>query len=100
MKEKPGQEASGAPRAFASRWFGCYGDPAILLVTDANFGMEGRYEFNCSLGIVGLPGGRFFAARGQCSREKDGCMGRLKLAVPEEASGLRHVEADTDSSGE
>ncbi|MEZ6091452.1 MAG: hypothetical protein R3C05_26235 [Pirellulaceae bacterium] len=35
-------------------WFGCYGDPKILLVTDADFQMKGRYEFDCSLGIEGL----------------------------------------------
>ena len=35
-------------------WFGCYGTPSILLVTDADFQMKGRYAFDCSLGIEGL----------------------------------------------
>lgn len=73
-------------------WFGCYGDPKILLTTDADFQMKGRYEFNCSLGIVGLPDGRLLSAGGRCAREK-GCMGNVKLAVPDEKSGLRYVGA-------
>lgn len=32
-------------------WFGCYGDPKIMLVTDADFQMKGRHEIDCSLGI-------------------------------------------------
>ncbi|MCA9134027.1 MAG: hypothetical protein KDA45_12760, partial [Planctomycetales bacterium] len=35
-------------------WFGCYGTPKILLKTDADFKLLGRYEFDCSLGIVGV----------------------------------------------
>ena len=33
------------------RWyFGCYGKPSILLVTNADFKMIGRYEYNCLVG--------------------------------------------------
>lgn len=74
-------------------WFGCYGDPAELLVTDAEFNMEGRHAFDCAFGIDGLPGGRLLAAGGQCSREKDGCMGYVRLAVPDEGAGLRYLDA-------
>jgi hypothetical protein len=59
-------------------WFGCYGDPKILLVTDVDFKMIGRYEFDCSLGIVGLSDGRFLAASGRCEKDK-GCTGNLVL---------------------
>ncbi|MCA8992874.1 MAG: cellulase family glycosylhydrolase [Planctomycetaceae bacterium] len=71
-------------------WFGCYGDPKILLVTDDKFQMQGRYEFDCSLGIVPLPGGRFYVASGRCEQGKE-CTGRLQLAVPSEEFGLLDI---------
>jgi len=72
-------------------WFGCYGDPKILLVTDADFQMKGRYEFDCSLGIIGLPDGRFLSASGK--REKDkGHTGLARIAVADEKAGLRIAE--------
>jgi hypothetical protein len=51
-------------------WFGCYGDPKILLVTDAEFQMKGRFEFDCSLGIEKLPDGRLLSASGRCEKGK------------------------------
>jgi hypothetical protein len=69
-------------------WFGCYG--STLLVTDADFNLKGRYEFNCSLGIEGLPDGRFLSASGRCERDK-GCTGSVRLAVSDEQSGLKLV---------
>lgn len=69
-------------------WFGCYGDPTILLVTDADFKMKGRFEFDCSLGIVGLPDGRFLSATGKCEKDK-GCTGSARIAVADEKAGLR-----------
>ncbi len=69
-------------------WFGCYGSPQILLVTDENFGMLGRHEFNCSLGIVGTTGGKLAVASGSCSPQV-GCNGRLRLVSPDEQAGLR-----------
>lgn len=77
-------------------WFGCYGDPKILLVTDAHFELQGRYEFDCSLGIVGLSDGRFLAASGRCVKEK-GCTGNVRLVVPDEKSGFRFVTADGEA---
>jgi len=74
-------------------WFGCYGNPKILLVTDPQFRLLGRYEFDCSLGIVGIGGGRFYAAGGQCKRDV-GCSGTLKVAVPDPLSGLRYEASD------
>jgi hypothetical protein len=73
-------------------WFGCYGNPKILLVTDANFQMKGRYEFDCSLGIVGLSDGRFLSASGRCDKEK-GCTGSVQVAVPDEKTGLKYVNS-------
>lgn len=77
-------------------WFGCYGDPKVLLVTDAQFRMIGRCEFDCSLGIAGLPDGRLLVAGGTC-REGVGCTGRVRPAVPAADSGLRFT-ADPDDS--
>jgi len=71
-------------------WFGCYGTPQILLVTDADFKLLGRYEYDCSLGIVGLPDGRFLSATGHS--EKDLCTGSVRLAVADEKTGLRIIE--------
>lgn len=71
-------------------WFGCYGDPKILLVTDADFKLVGRYEYDCSLGIVGLPDGRFLSASG--GSEKGLFTGSVRLAIPDEKAGLRIFE--------
>lgn len=72
-------------------WFGCYGAPQILLVTDADFQMKGRYEFNCSLGIEGLPDGRLLSASGRCEKDK-GCTGSVRVVVPDEKVGLKNVD--------
>lgn len=69
-------------------WFGCYGEPKILLVTDADFQLKGRFEFDCSLGIEGLADGRLLAASGRCDKDL-GCSGRVRTAVPDERTGLR-----------
>lgn len=71
-------------------WFGCYGDPEIMIVTDADFGRPMRYEFNCSLGIAGLPGGRLLAASGQCQKG-NGCSGSVQVVVPDQKNGLRYL---------
>lgn len=74
-------------------WFGCYGDPKILLVTDPGFQMKGRYEFDCSLGIEGLPDGRLLSASGKCEKDK-GCTGSASIVVPDEKNGLQHQVAE------
>ncbi|MFN3161516.1 MAG: hypothetical protein ACE37I_19550 [Rubinisphaera brasiliensis] len=72
-------------------WFGCYGSPAILLVTDADFAMKGRYENNCSLGVEGYSDGRLIVASGHCNKET-GCTGRIRTAKPDEKKGFRLVD--------
>lgn len=74
-------------------WFGCYGSPQILLVTDVNFKMQGRYEFNCSLGIERTTGGRLLAASGRC-RKPEGCDGSVRIVVPDERQGLKTADAN------
>jgi hypothetical protein len=76
-------------------WFGCYGDPKILLVTDPDFQMKGRHEFDCSLGIEGLPDGRLLSAIGRCEKNK-GCTGSVQIAVPNETTGLRYLKTGED----
>ena len=78
-------------------WFGCYGDPQILLVTDADFQLRGRYKFDCSLGIVGLPDGRFLSASGQCEPGQ-GCTGTARIAVADDQTGLRIEEKSAQRS--
>jgi hypothetical protein len=71
-------------------WFGCYGNPKTLLVTDAEFQMLGRYEFDCSLGIEELAAGQLLSASGRCEGDK-GCTGRVQKAIPDEKAGLKYV---------
>ena len=68
-------------------WFGCYGSPKILLQTDENFQMLGRYEFDCSLGIVGIDKDQFLVAKGPKTESKR-CKGTLHLAKPDHEKGL------------
>lgn len=73
-------------------WFGCYGDPKILLKEDESFSNKGqRFEFDCSLGIVPVADGKFLVARGGTTDDKKHT-GRLVLAEPEKAHGLKLVE--------
>ncbi|QDT04493.1 hypothetical protein K227x_28850 [Rubripirellula lacrimiformis] len=69
-------------------WFGCYGNPAILLVTDANFQMVGRYENVGSLGIEGLADGRLLIANGKTSKSHE-CTGGCRTALPDAKSGFQ-----------
>ena len=79
--------------AFASGrwWFGCYGTPKILLVTDAEFNLKGRHEFDCSLGIVGLSNGQFLSASGRSEKDKKRS-GSLRLVTPDDKVGFKDVE--------
>ena len=69
-------------------WFGCYGDPKIMLVTDDDFQMKGRYEIDCSLGIEGLSGGRLLVGSGRCEKDK-GCNGTVKTVFPDGNVGFK-----------
>ncbi len=71
-------------------WFGCYGKPQVLLVTDADFQMQGKYEFDCSLGIDGLPNERLLVASGGFDKAR-GHSGQVRLALPDDAAGLKLV---------
>lgn len=73
-------------------WFGCYGKPAVLLKADPSFQFLGRYEFDGSLGIVGLPDGTFWVGRGACAPGGP-CSGSVVVARPDAQRGLA-VQAD------
>lgn len=76
-------------------WFGCYGSPAITLITDDKFNMIGRYEFNCSLGVEALPDGKLLVASGRCSKE-NGCSGSVTVATPDKTAGLKRIKTTTE----
>ena len=68
-------------------WFGCYGSPNILLRTDSEFTMLGRYEVSASLGVVGISDDRLLVAKGPRTEDKR-CMGSLHLVRPDSEQGL------------
>ena len=78
-------------------WFGCYGNPRILLKTDESFRLLGRYEFDCSLGIAGFPNGGFLVAQGATDGQKQ-FRGRVVLADADGSMGLV-VRSSPDSAG-
>ncbi len=71
-------------------WLGCYGKPAVLLKTDADFRLLGRWNFDCSLGSAGFASGRLLVARG--GKTSAGHSGSLTPAVPDEAAGLKLIQ--------
>ena len=72
-------------------WFGCYGVPKKLLKADRAFSPVGKWDFDASLGITGLPNGRMFVARSvRDNSKRHGA--ELRFAVPDETHGLRMVE--------
>ncbi|QDU37530.1 hypothetical protein Mal4_18440 [Maioricimonas rarisocia] len=75
-------------------WFGCYGNPPTLLKANEKLEFTGKWNFNCSLGIVALEPGRLLVASGHC-RKEDGCDGRVEPAVADEKQGLRRVSIDS-----
>ena len=71
-------------------WFGCYGKPAVLLKADAGLKKVERFEFDCSLGIVPVGGGKFLVARGTSTKDK-GHTGKLVPAEADKELGLKVV---------
>lgn len=65
-------------------WFGCYGNQ--LLITDASFKMKGRFDFDCSFGIVGTAKGEFLVGQESGSKRDHG--GKAVIATPDPEKGL------------
>lgn len=74
-------------------WFGCYGRPQVLLKADENFQVVGTWQFDCSLGVVGLADGRFLIAAGGKEAGK-GHTGRVAVALPDADKGFRLTERE------
>ena len=77
-------------------WFGCYGSPPVMLVTDEQFQLQGRYEADCSLGITGLPSGRLLVAGGRCEAAV-GCSGWVVAAIPDDNAGFKLPRTPAES---
>ena len=75
-----------------SCWFGCYGVPKVLLKADNRLQLVGKWNFEASLGMVGLSDGKVLVARGMSDKAQS-YRGRLELAVPDESAGLRLLPA-------
>ena len=73
-------------------WFGCYGKPAVLLRADDKFQFTDKWEFNASVGIAPISGGRFLIAqntvvKGEGGKTK-GNQAKVLVARPDEKAGL------------
>ncbi len=73
-------------------WFGCYGSPKIMLVTDTDFKLLGRYEFDCSLGIAPSSTGQFYTAKDSYKKPK-GHTGSIHQVLPDGKNGLKFIES-------
>lgn len=71
-------------------WFGCYGSPRVLLKTDRDFKLVGRWNFDASLGLVPLSANRFLVAR---DNRTNGFRAWLEMAEADQNTGLRIVTA-------
>lgn len=94
-----------AAYADGSWWFGCYGNPPLLLRTDGAFQLTGRWEFDASLGIVNVGNDRFLIGQNTGSKNA-GYIGRAVLARTDKEKGLvitgipeSRVEVDANFPG-
>lgn len=71
-------------------WFGCYGTPRVMLKTDAQFNLLGKYEFDCAYGIAARSDGGMLVATGPCQGGR--CEGALHHVVPNAKSGLQMLK--------
>jgi hypothetical protein len=73
-------------------WFGCYGKPSELLRADDKFQFIGKWEFNASVGIAPIGGGRFLIAQNTSVKGADGKtksnQANVLVARPDEKAGL------------
>lgn len=76
-----------AAYADGSWWFGCYGNPAMLLRANDQLELTGKWEFNASVGIAPISGGRFLVARNTLVKGR-GNQARVVTARVDERTGL------------
>ncbi len=65
-------------------WFGCYGNEVLKI--DESLNLVGKYRFDCGLGIVSVPGGKFLIGRGE--KTDAGYTGAVVVARPDAQQGL------------
>jgi len=73
--------------ANGSWWFGCYGNPRVLLRADTAFRLTGKWDFDASLGIEGLPDGRFLIGQNTLLKGV-GHQGRVFIAREDNEKGM------------
>ena len=73
-------------------WFGCYGDPRVLLVTDAEFRMKGKYELDCAYGVERFGDDQLWVAADRLVPDS-GHQAMLQAATPDNKLGYR-IESD------
>lgn len=73
-------------------WFGCYGKPAVLLRADEKLHFTAKWDFNASVGIAPISGGRFLIAQNTAIKGEDGGtkanQARVVIARPDEKNGM------------
>lgn len=78
--------------AEGSWWFGCYGKPTILLRTDENFNLTGKWQFNAAVGIAPIGNQKFLIAQNTTiqSDDKKNKLNQAKTVIAriDEKSGL------------
>ncbi|HPA17324.1 MAG TPA: glycerophosphodiester phosphodiesterase family protein [Verrucomicrobiae bacterium] len=72
-------------------WFGCYGEPRILLRADDAFRLTGKWEFDAAYGIAGLADGRILVGRDKAIKGIGHKCG-ISIARPESERGLVLLE--------
>jgi glycerophosphoryl diester phosphodiesterase len=80
-----------ATRAADGWWFGCYGEPRILLRADDAFRLTGKWEFDAAYGIAGLADGRILVARNEAIKGVGHKCG-IAVARPDSERGLVILE--------
>jgi len=83
--------------ANGSWWFGCYGDPPVLLRADAEFRFTGKWVCGAALGIAGLKDGNLLVAR-NTKVPGVGHFGRLIVVREDEKKGLAPITIATPAT--
>lgn len=73
--------------AHGAWWFGCYGEPRVLLRADETYRLTGRWYFDASYGLDPLPDGRLLIGRSTAMSSKENA-GRVQLARTDASRGV------------
>lgn len=67
-------------------WFGCYGQPQVLLRADENFKFTGRWEFPAAVGMASVASNQVLVAENTVAKDRSN-NARIRLARIEENKG-------------